>query len=58
MTSPPDGAERALLVEGSLLASRAGFEAAYAAAEAGARYEEMARAALGLGGLWVHEHRG
>jgi hypothetical protein len=58
MTSAPGEAERALLVEGSLLASRAGFEAAYAAAEAGARYEEMARAALGLGGLWVHEHRG
>jgi hypothetical protein len=49
--------ERALFVQGSLSLSRQCFGAAYAAAETEGRFEEMAQAALGLGGLWVHERR-
>jgi hypothetical protein len=49
--------DQALHVEGSLLAGRRWFDAAYRAARAQGRPEEMALAALGLGGLWVHERR-
>jgi hypothetical protein len=49
--------EHALVDEGSLHASRQWFEAAYRAAEAEGDGEAMGRAAIGLGGLWVHEHR-
>jgi tetratricopeptide (TPR) repeat protein len=47
-----------LLVEGSLRQSRHWFDAAYSAAVSAGQPEEMAQAALGLSGLWVHEHRG
>ncbi|MBW8486835.1 hypothetical protein K1Y72_31010 [Actinomadura sp. PM05-2] len=43
--------------DGDLRASRALFETAYREAERWGDGEAMARAALGLGGLWVHEHR-
>ena len=49
--------ERSLLEHGDLGASRSWFDAGYAAAEAAGQASEMAQAALGLGGLWVHEHR-
>lgn len=49
--------ERALLDEGDLRTSRIRFDAAYREAERWGDGEGMARAALGLGGLWVHEHR-
>ena len=51
------GGERALEVEGDLQASRRWFDAAYRAAETERDGAGMARAALGLCGLWVHEHR-
>jgi hypothetical protein len=51
------GGERALEVEGDLQASRRWFDAAYRAAETERDGPGMARAALGLCGLWVHEHR-
>lgn len=51
------GAE-ALLREGSLQDSRYWFEQAYRRAEEASDVEAMAAAVLGLGGLWVHEHRG
>ncbi|MET9338939.1 hypothetical protein [Nonomuraea sp. NPDC003804] len=51
-------AERALFVEGDLQTSRKWFDTAYCEAECGGDGPAMARAALGLGGLWVHEHRG
>jgi len=47
--------DQALHVEGSLRAGRRWFDAAYRAARVQGRLEEMALAALGLGGLWVHE---
>jgi hypothetical protein len=49
--------ERALEAEGDLRAGRAWFDRAYRAAEAGCDGAGMARAALGMSGLWVHEHR-
>ncbi len=49
--------ERALLGEGDLRSSREWFDAAYRRAEREDDADAMARAALGLGGLWVHEHR-
>ncbi|MEW9528586.1 hypothetical protein [Microbispora sp. NPDC049125] len=49
--------EHALFVEGDLAAGRHWFDAAYREAERRGDGETMARAALGLGGLWVHEHR-
>jgi hypothetical protein len=49
--------EHALYAEGSLRAGRRWFETAYQEAEQHGDVEGMARAALGLGGLWVHEHR-
>ncbi|MBT2225756.1 hypothetical protein KLK06_07810 [Nonomuraea sp. NEAU-A123] len=49
--------EHALYVEGSLRAARRWFDVAYQEAEQQGDMDGMARAALGLGGLWVHEHR-
>lgn len=46
-----------MLVDGSLLESRRWFDAAYRAAESARRPQEMALAALGMGGLWLHERR-
>src|SRR5689334_24308316 len=51
------GGEHALSVQGDLRASRRRFDAAYREAERQGDGRAMARAALGLGGLWVHEHR-
>ncbi|MEU4541055.1 hypothetical protein AB0G15_40095 [Streptosporangium sp. NPDC023825] len=45
-------------VEGDLRSSRECFDAAYRAAESEGDGQAMALAALGLSGLWVHEHRG
>jgi hypothetical protein len=50
-------AERALHADGDLQASRRLFEAAYGEAERAGDVEALALAALGLGGLWVHERR-
>jgi hypothetical protein len=47
----------ALFSEGDLQASRERFDAAYREAERDSSAPAMALAALGLGGLWVHEHR-
>jgi DNA-binding SARP family transcriptional activator len=49
--------ERALFVEGDLEAGRRWFGAAYRGAEGQGDGLAMARAALGLGGLWVHQNR-
>ncbi|MDN3358687.1 hypothetical protein [Actinomadura sp. DC4] len=49
--------ERALFVEGDLRTGRKWLDAAYHEAERNHDEQAMARAALGLGGLWVHEHR-
>ena len=51
-------AEEALYGDGNLLAARSRFDAAYRAAEAAGDRVAMGVAAAGLGGLWVHEHRG
>ncbi|WP_243866969.1 hypothetical protein [Actinophytocola oryzae] len=50
------GAE-ALFGDGDLATSRELFEAAYAEAERTGDINGIAVATLGLGGLWVHEHR-
>lgn len=49
--------ERALEAEGDLRAGREWFDRAYRVADAECDGVAMARAALGMGGLWVHEHR-
>ncbi len=49
--------EHALEVDGDLKTGRQVFDAAYRMAEREGDGPGMARAALGLGGLWVHEHR-
>ncbi|GAA3816209.1 hypothetical protein GCM10022226_41170 [Sphaerisporangium flaviroseum] len=49
--------ERALFADGDLNAGRRWLDAAYREAERRGDAEAMARAALGLGGVWVHEHR-
>ncbi|MFI6320116.1 hypothetical protein ACIBG8_21445 [Nonomuraea sp. NPDC050556] len=49
--------ERALHSDGDLQASRRLFDEAYQAADREGDGPALARAALGLGGLWVHEHR-
>ncbi|WP_308170189.1 hypothetical protein [Acrocarpospora catenulata] len=49
--------ERALHVDGDLQAARRWFDDAYRMAQGAGDTEAMARAALGLGGVWVHEHR-
>ncbi|MBB5872785.1 hypothetical protein F4553_006219 [Allocatelliglobosispora scoriae] len=50
-------AARALHVEGDLRTSRLLFDQAFQQAERTGDGPSMARAAVGLGGLWVHEHR-
>jgi len=50
-------ATRALYYQGDLRAGRERFEAAFHAARWKGDAEAMALAALGLGGLWVHERR-
>ncbi|MBB5868455.1 tetratricopeptide (TPR) repeat protein [Allocatelliglobosispora scoriae] len=52
------GGTQALWTDGDLALSRDHFDAAYRAAEATGDGEALALAAAGLGGLWVHEHRG
>jgi hypothetical protein len=49
--------EHALHVEGDVRAGRKRFEAAYRGAERQRDGRAMARAALGLGGLWAQGHR-
>lgn len=63
-SAPADGlaaaltdGDRALYTDGDLLASRASFERAYRLAAQAGDEPAMARAALGLAGLWVSEHR-
>ena len=51
------GGAHALHVNGDLQASREWYDAAYRVAERGGDGWGMADAALGLSGLWVHEHR-
>ena len=51
-------AERVLHVEGNLVSARQAFEVAFEHAEQRDDVEVMARAALGMSGLWVHERRG
>ncbi|MGH3621167.1 MAG: hypothetical protein ACRDQ5_05170 [Sciscionella sp.] len=51
------GGVRALVVDGDLVASRQWFEEAYLMAERAGDTRAIAAAVLGLGGLWVHEHR-
>jgi hypothetical protein len=48
---------RAMFTDGDLQAGRQCFERAYRLAEQAGEAPAMARAALGLAGLWVHEHR-
>jgi hypothetical protein len=47
----------ALISDGDLVTSRERFEAAYREAERAGDANAIARAALGLGGIWVHEQR-
>src|SRR5947207_908533 len=47
----------ALECDGDLSAGRRRFDAAYREAERLGDAEAMAAAAIGMGGLWVHEHR-
>ncbi|MEV4081626.1 hypothetical protein AB0J43_15260, partial [Nonomuraea fuscirosea] len=49
--------ERALYVNGDLRTARRWFDAAYRQAQACGDPPALARAALGLGGIWVREHR-
>src|SRR3954471_15332194 len=49
--------EHALHVEGDLAGARCWFTKAYEHAERAEDARLMALAAIGLGGLWVHEHR-
>ncbi|MFI7129956.1 hypothetical protein ACIBQ1_29960 [Nonomuraea sp. NPDC050153] len=49
--------ERALLVTGDLRRARERFDVAYREAAQRGDRPAMARAALGLGGMWAHEHR-
>lgn len=48
---------QALWSDGDLAASRVAFNAAYRYADAGGDDESRGLAAVGLAGLWVHEHR-
>lgn len=60
VTAPDDAlaaGEHALLEDGDLRTGREHFETAYTSAERTGDAVGLARAALGLGGLWVHEHR-
>ncbi|MET9001027.1 AfsR/SARP family transcriptional regulator [Amycolatopsis sp. NPDC004169] len=59
-TAPGDAltaGEHALLEDGDLRTSREHFETAYVQAERAGDAVALGRAALGLGGVWVHEHR-
>lgn len=56
-TGPFAAGEDALLGKGDLRTSRQHFEAAYDLAKQAGDGESLARAMLGLSGLWVHEHR-
>ncbi|MGW4528308.1 hypothetical protein [Amycolatopsis sp. NPDC004378] len=56
MTEPWARAMSALHDDGDLLAARALFDDAFRRAERSGDAVATARAALGLGGLWVHEH--
>ncbi|MEV0820988.1 hypothetical protein [Nonomuraea rubra] len=49
--------ERALFEHGDLQRARRWFDTAYREAQARGDLAGLARAALGLGGIWVHEHR-
>jgi tetratricopeptide (TPR) repeat protein len=49
--------EQALYTDGDLQASRDWFDAAYRLAEIESDPAALAAAAIGMGGLWVHEHR-
>jgi hypothetical protein len=49
--------EHALLVKGDMRRARERFDSAYAQAAQRGEADALARAALGLGGMWVHEHR-
>jgi hypothetical protein len=49
--------ERALLEYGDLQRARRWFDTAYRQAQARGDLAGLARAALGMGGIWVHEHR-
>jgi hypothetical protein len=50
-------AVRARDVAGDLHRAQAAFDAAYHAGELGADASTMAAAVLGMGGVWVHQHR-
>ncbi|NRQ30248.1 hypothetical protein HII36_00120 [Nonomuraea sp. NN258] len=50
-------AERALHLDGDLRTGRCRFDLAFQVAERAGDGPATARAALGLGGMWVHEHR-
>jgi hypothetical protein len=49
---------RALHDDGDLATSRQRFDEAYRLAETERDWAGLAQAAVGLGGIWVHEHRG
>lgn len=49
--------DSALCVAGDLASARRHFDEAARRADAARDAESLARAALGLGGVWVHEHR-
>ncbi|TMR09188.1 hypothetical protein, partial [Nonomuraea zeae] len=49
--------EHALLVKGDMRRARERFDVAFREAAQRGDHDAMARAALGLGGVWVHEHR-
>lgn len=57
LAGPLAAAERALHVDGALARARLAFAEAFAVAEDRGDGEALARAALGMGGLWVHERR-
>jgi hypothetical protein len=52
-----ESGERALHVCGDLRTAREAFDLAFEQAERARDPHDMARAALGLGGMWVHERR-
>lgn len=56
-TGPLTAGEVALLEKGDLRTSRQHFETAYHLAKQAGDGDGLARAMLGLSGLWVHEHR-
>jgi len=55
-TSPRSSGARALITNGDLRNSWQWFETAYRHAEQAGDLTAMANAALGLGGLWIHEY--